>query len=183
MSRNSPAPRGSRRHITRLPVSDGQPFDGWHFTSFVVPNYGPNSAVRWWKFVPLARSLSPPDPDAPFGSLSRQQVLRELRVILCQTRGTGAWKMMKSGAFAQLLTSLSTGLFARCLITNHLVACYPQRFARREPAVITNTHADLARSPYGNDPSSRSQLRSDLLLALAFGHDPCDLTQRSNRTQ
>jgi len=44
-------------------VSDRQPFDGWHFTSFVVPISGPNSAARWWESVPLARSLSPPDPD------------------------------------------------------------------------------------------------------------------------
>jgi hypothetical protein len=44
-------------------VSDRRPFDGWHFTSFAVPNCGPNSAVRWMGSVPLARPLSPPDPD------------------------------------------------------------------------------------------------------------------------
>jgi hypothetical protein len=126
VSRNSPAPRGSRRHITRLPVSDRQPFDGWHFTSFVVPNRGPNSAVRWWKSVPLARSLFPPDPESPFGSLSRQQVLCELRVILCQIRQDRYLENDEIRNFYPVLDPLSTGLFPSCEDTDYLVACFAQ---------------------------------------------------------
>jgi len=46
----------------------------------VVTDRGPNSAARWRSSVPLARPLSPPDPN-PLAVLRLiRQVLRELRV-------------------------------------------------------------------------------------------------------
>lgn len=126
MSRSSPAPRGSRRHIIRWPVSDRPPHDGWHFTSFVVTDRGPNSAARWRSSVPLARPLSPPDLN-PLSVLRLiRQVLRELRVILCQTFGANVGSNRDIRNFCPIVVIFSTGLFTLGTTSNYLDACFAQ---------------------------------------------------------
>ncbi len=126
MSRSSPAPRGSRRHIIRWPVSDRPPLDGWHSTSFVVTDRGPNSAARWRSSVPLARPLSPPDPNPLSGLRLIRQVLRELRVILCQTLRAHVGSNVDIRNFCPKVVTFSTGLFTQNTTSHHLVASFPQ---------------------------------------------------------
>jgi hypothetical protein len=136
VSRSSPAPRGSRRHIIRWPVSDRPPHDGWHSTSFVVTDRGPNSAARWRSSVPLARPLSPPDPNPLSGLRLIRQVLRELRVILCQTpRAHVGWNPDIRN-FCPKVVTFSTGLFTQNTTSHHLVASFPQT-GTSQPSAVT----------------------------------------------
>jgi len=83
VSRNSPAPRGFRRHVAPWPVSDRPPFDGGYFTSFVVRT-ADRTPLPGGGSVPLARPLTSPSV-SPCGSPDRRPVLRELRGSLCQS--------------------------------------------------------------------------------------------------
>ena len=137
MSRNSPAPRGSRRHIIRWPVSDRPPHDGWHFTSFVVTDRGPNSAARWRSSVPLARPLSPPDPN-PLSVLRLiRQVLRELRLILCQNFWLGVGSNGDIRNFCPKVVTFSTDLFTLSTCIHDLVACFPQSGSLASPESVS----------------------------------------------
>jgi hypothetical protein len=107
-------------------VSDRPPLDGWHFTSFVVTDRGPNSAARWRSSVPLARPLSPPDPNPLSVLRFIRQVLRELRVILCQTLRAGVASNADIRNFCPKVVTLSTGLFTQGTTSHHLDACFPQ---------------------------------------------------------
>jgi hypothetical protein len=107
-------------------VSDRPPLDGWHSTSFVVTDRGPNSAARWRSSVPLARPLSPPDPN-PLSVLRLiRQVLRELRVILCQTLKAEVASNVDIRNFCPIVVTFSTGLFTESTTFNHLDSCFPQ---------------------------------------------------------
>jgi hypothetical protein len=107
-------------------VSDRSPLDGWHFTSFVVTDRGPNSAARWRSSVPLARPLSPPDSN-PLSVLRLiRQVLRELRVILCQTLQADIGSNGDIRNFCPKVVTLSTGLFTQSTTSNYLDSCFPQ---------------------------------------------------------
>ena len=133
MSRSSPAPRGSRRHIIRWPVSDRPPYDGWHFTSFVVTDRGPNSAARWRSSVPLARPLSPPDPNHLSVLRLIRQVLRELRVILCQNFWLDVGSNGDIRNFYPIVVTFSTDLFSLSTYFHDLVACFPQTSGLSNP--------------------------------------------------
>ena len=107
-------------------MSDRPPLDGWHFTSFVVTDRGPNSAARWRSSVPLARPLSPPDPN-PLSVLRLiRQVLRELRVILCQTLQAHVASIGDIRNFCPIVVTFSTGLFTQSTTSHHLDASFPQ---------------------------------------------------------
>ena len=107
-------------------MSDRPPLDGWHFTSFVVTDRGPNSAARWRSSVPLARPLSPPDPN-PLSVLRLiRQVLRELRVILCQTLQAHVASNSDIRNFCPIVVTFSTGLFTQSTTSHYLDASFPQ---------------------------------------------------------
>ena len=114
-------------------MSDRSPLDGWHFTSFVVTDRGPNSAARWRSSVPLARPLSPPDPN-PLSVLRLiRQVLRELRVILCQTLRADVASNADIRNFCPTVVTFSTGLFTMSTPFHHLGSCFPQPDGVRNP--------------------------------------------------
>ena len=107
-------------------MSDRSPLDGWHSTSFVVTDRGPNSAARWRSSVPLARPLSPPDPN-PLSVLRLiRQVLRELRVILCQTPQAHVASIGDIRNFCPIVVTFSTGLFTQSTTSHHLDSSFPQ---------------------------------------------------------
>ena len=116
-------------------MSDRPPLDGWHFTSFVVTDRGPNSAARWRSSVPLARPLSPPDPNPLSVLRFIRQVLRELRVILCQTSRADVASNADIRNFCPKVVTLSTGLFTQSTTSHHLDACFPQTEGPSRPCL------------------------------------------------
>ncbi len=128
-------------------MSDRPPLDGWHFTSFVVTDRGPNSAARWRSSVPLARPLSPPDSN-PLAVLRLiRQVLRELRVILCQTLQADVGSNADIRNFCPKVVTFSTGLFTQSTSLNYLDACFPQPDALTDPSLgadLDNQSRELA---------------------------------------
>ncbi len=125
MSRNSPAPRGFRG--TPIVFRVGQnTSDGRHFTSFARSEQRtelryPLEGIRSPCEVPL-----PPTALSPFGLMARWQVLRELRVTLCQSWWPSPRVERQITHFYPVSIHLSTVSLTLGGHFNYLVARFPQ---------------------------------------------------------
>jgi len=120
VSRNSPAPRGFRGTSSAFRVGQNT-FDGRHFTSFARSVQRTELRYPLKGIRPSCEVPFPPTSFSPCGSSDRWQVLRELRVILCQ-RAKGEIKNFCPG-----LCQLSTKEVPKTSHTNYLGASFPQR--------------------------------------------------------
>jgi len=109
-------------------------FDGRHFTSLAGSVQRTELRCSLKGIRPSCEVPHPPTSFSPCGSLDRWQVLRELRVILCQRFFPLPSPKREITNFCPGLRHLSTALVAMRSHTNHLVASFPQRspvFRRR----------------------------------------------------
>ena len=109
-------------------------FDGRHFTSFAGSVQRTELRCSLERIRPSCEVPHPPTSFSPCGSLDRWQVLRELRVILCQSFFPLPSPKREITNFCPGLSHLSTALVVERSHTNHLVASFPQRspvFRRR----------------------------------------------------
>ena len=126
MSRSSPAPRGFRGTPTMFRVGQNI-FDGRHFTSLAGSVQRTELRCPLKGIRPSCEVPHPPTSFSPCGSLDRWQVLRELRVILCQRFFSLPSPKREITNFCPGLSHLSTALGDERSHTNHLVASFPQR--------------------------------------------------------
>ena len=114
----------------------------------VIRRCGPRTELRcpFGGSVPLARPLSP-SSTSPCGSVSVRQVLRELRVILCQTLQADVGSNADIRNFCPKVVTFSTGLFTQSTSLNYLDACFPQPDALTDPSLgadLDNQSRELA---------------------------------------
>jgi hypothetical protein len=101
-------------------------FDGRHFTSFAGSVQRTELRCSLERIRPSCEVPHPPTSFSPCGSLDRWQVLRELRVILCQRFFPLPSPKREITNFCPGLSHLSTALVGERSHTNHLVASFPQ---------------------------------------------------------
>jgi hypothetical protein len=104
-------------------------FDGRHFTSLAGSVQRTELRCPLKGIRPSCEVPHPPTSFSPCGSLDRWQVLRELRVILCQRFFPPPSPKREITNFCPGLRHLSTTLGDERSHTNHLVASFPQRSA------------------------------------------------------
>jgi hypothetical protein len=152
VSRNSPAPRGFRGTSSALRVGQNT-FDGRHFTSFArsvqrTELRYPSKGIRSSCEVPF-----PPTSFSPCGSSDRWQVLRELRVILCQRFSPPPRPKREIKHLCPALGHLSTIFVSVASHTNHLVASFPQNRVVLPRVLVT------FRRLFSDVEDSRNELR------------------------
>jgi hypothetical protein len=101
-------------------------FDGRHFTSFARSVQRTELRCPLKGFRPSCEVPHPPTSFSPCGSKNRWQVLRELRVILCQTFLPLPSPQREIKNLYPGLGYLSTKSDDGRSHTNHLVASFPQ---------------------------------------------------------
>ena len=145
MGRGPPAPRGFRGTLTAGPCrTDHQLTAG---TSRHFP-YEQRTELRCppGGSVPLARPLSPSSL-SPFGSQDRRQVLRELRVVLCQRLTAAPRDFSKITGFCPVSPGLSTKKFVASRALHRFLPSFTQiRAARQRP---TKRFRDVLRDRSG----------------------------------
>ena len=161
MSRNSPAPRGFRGTPT-CSVSDRTSLDGRHFTSFACSDQRTELRCPLEGFLFLLRGPSPPTSFSPCGLKYRWQVLRELRVILCQRFFSYQGQKGKSNTYAQHWRHLSTNFVVRVITYQPLSRIFSTVMRRRHVLAGEPFSASLVRRG-----PPRGELRSCNLLEPA----------------